>query len=639
MLESRSLPFGARRRQRRIARATRLLTGLLLALLLISPTAALAQTGGLASLAQPAAARNDQPPTRYPLPPDWQGTATIDAQQLADTAPPLRADVIQGDFQIVYVPVETGATLRLLPVAADAATRGSLRLGVLLEAGSALPFPAGGDVTLAGTVRVYAPEASARLWISDESGRSEQPVDSLNWQEFSLTRAIPADATVVEFGLEWLDVPANGWLEVRGLTVALPTPAAAQASATPKPSAEPTSVPTAEPTAVPTALPTAQPTATPTEEPLPTQPPTATPEITPTPLAIQAELPTATPYATPTPELIIVTSTPTPVDIFEEATRVAIATEWARILGPATPTPPNMVTPTPTLTPIVVVNTPTPANAATATLQALRATAVAFTTGTPTPYPADAVILVATNTPTPAPRATNTPRPTATPTPIFVLLDNIPVAQPAPTVEVPAALYGKIVFLTNFRGNPRAPNAMVMNPDGTDVALLTTNLFYNQAAARDNFSADGRYRVYSLREGGGTANNAGLTQLFYDDAFYNSTGHQLTYFGTGVAWSPAWSPTSETIALVSSESANDEIWVVKRGEWPPLQLTKNDWAWDHHPSFSPDGSEIVFSSNRSAGRRQIWVMDVGGGNQRQLTNFPFEAWDPVWVKYTAGTTP
>ncbi|MCB0158245.1 MAG: PD40 domain-containing protein, partial [Caldilineaceae bacterium] len=59
----------------------------------------------------------------------------------------------------------------------------------------------------------------------------------------------------------------------------------------------------------------------------------------------------------------------------------------------------------------------------------------------------------------------------------------------------------------------------------------------------------------------------------------------------------------------------------------------NDWEWDNHPSFSPDGSQIVFMSNRNSGRRQLWIMDADGGNQRQLADFPFEAWDPVWVKY------
>jgi len=61
-------------------------------------------------------------------------------------------------------------------------------------------------------------------------------------------------------------------------------------------------------------------------------------------------------------------------------------------------------------------------------------------------------------------------------------------------------------------------------------------------------------------------------------------------------------------------------------------LQKRRWAWDRHPSFSPDGSQIVFFSNRT-GIRQLWIMNADGSNQRQLTYFEWEAWDPVWVKY------
>lgn len=42
----------------------------------------------------------------------------------------------------------------------------------------------------------------------------------------------------------------------------------------------------------------------------------------------------------------------------------------------------------------------------------------------------------------------------------------------------------------------------------------------------------------------------------------------------------------------------------------PTQPTHHDWEWGHHPGFPSDGS-----------------------NQCQLTNFPVEAWNPVWVKY------
>ena len=121
-------------------------------------------------------------------------------------------------------------------------------------------------------------------------------------------------------------------------------------------------------------------------------------------------------------------------------------------------------------------------------------------------------------------------------------------------------------------------------------------------------------------------------QIFYDVPEFG-TSHQLTFFGAGKTWDPVWSPTDDVVAMVSTESGNDELWVVRRGEWPAIQLTDNDWEWDKHPSFSPDGNQIIFSSNRGDGRQQIWIMDADGGNPRLLTDLPFEAWDPVWVKY------
>ena len=61
---------------------------------------------------------------------------------------------------------------------------------------------------------------------------------------------------------------------------------------------------------------------------------------------------------------------------------------------------------------------------------------------------------------------------------------------------------------------------------------------------------------------------------------------------------------------MANETGNDEIWIVEKDSPSPIQLTKNTWEWDHHPSWSPDGSQIVFSSNR-AGNRQIWVKYPG----------------------------
>lgn len=55
-------------------------------------------------------------------------------------------------------------------------------------------------------------------------------------------------------------------------------------------------------------------------------------------------------------------------------------------------------------------------------------------------------------------------------------------------------------------------------------------------------------------------------------------------------------------------------------------------AWDTQPRFSPDGSKIAFTSDRSGGNN-IWVMDVSGENPRQITDESFRllnsaSWHP-----------
>jgi len=61
-------------------------------------------------------------------------------------------------------------------------------------------------------------------------------------------------------------------------------------------------------------------------------------------------------------------------------------------------------------------------------------------------------------------------------------------------------------------------------------------------------------------------------------------------------------------------------------------VTKNDWEWDKHPSWSPDGGRLVFWSNRVTGYAQIWLMNDDGSYQTNLSNNKFEERDPIWIK-------
>lgn len=323
--------------------------------------------------------------------------------------------------------------------------------------------------------------------------------------------------------------------------------------------------------------------------------------------------PTCTPTSTPT--VVFVTPTELPTDVFAAATRKVEQATLIVQAGTPTPLPRYMVVATVTPAPRVATATATPGNEATAVYQVAYATAVAFTTGMPP---------LITATPTSLPKATSTP----TATPLFVYVANMtPTAVPGGTPSFPPSLVGKILFQAAWP-NPKATAYMAMDADGTNVAALTGRIFYDQAEVRDATTAAGDRYAYAEKAGG--PNQGGLTQIWVYDGTYDSR-QPWTKFGAGTAWWPAWSPDGSRIAFTANEPGNDELYVISKDQWPATRLTNDDWAWDHHPTWSPDGTQILFSSNRS-GMRQLWIMEADGSNQRQLTNFPFEVWNPVWVK-------
>lgn len=60
----------------------------------------------------------------------------------------------------------------------------------------------------------------------------------------------------------------------------------------------------------------------------------------------------------------------------------------------------------------------------------------------------------------------------------------------------------------------------------------------------------------------------------------------------------------------------------------PAQLTYT-LQDEGHPHFSPDGSKIVFWSERS-GNREVWIMNADGSEQVQLTINPAEDGGANW---------
>jgi dipeptidyl aminopeptidase/acylaminoacyl peptidase len=73
------------------------------------------------------------------------------------------------------------------------------------------------------------------------------------------------------------------------------------------------------------------------------------------------------------------------------------------------------------------------------------------------------------------------------------------------------------------------------------------------------------------------------------------------------------------------------LWIVSTEKGAtPRRLTASAKA-DRHPRWSPDSRSILFESNRG-GSNQLWIIDIAGGEARQLTRISTEASTGIWSR-------
>ncbi len=101
---------------------------------------------------------------------------------------------------------------------------------------------------------------------------------------------------------------------------------------------------------------------------------------------------------------------------------------------------------------------------------------------------------------------------------------------------------------------------------------------------------------------------------------------QLTFQG-GVERYPSLSPDGKTFLFVSEASGNPDIYLQRVDGRNAINLTKDSPAADVQPAFSPDGEHIAFRSDRDGGG--IFVMGATGESVRRLTDFGYNpSWSP-----------
>jgi TolB protein len=127
------------------------------------------------------------------------------------------------------------------------------------------------------------------------------------------------------------------------------------------------------------------------------------------------------------------------------------------------------------------------------------------------------------------------------------------------------------------------------------------------------------------------AESTGLPQLFVAPSNAPQDAVQLTTLDAGVTANPSWSPDGTQIIFSSGtgQPEDEEIWIINADGSNAHQLTDNG-ARDFDPQFSPDGSKIVYASELdSPDFSEIYVMDADGGNVTQLTEVP-NSYSPAW---------
>ncbi|HEX8354713.1 MAG TPA: protein kinase [Pyrinomonadaceae bacterium] len=140
---------------------------------------------------------------------------------------------------------------------------------------------------------------------------------------------------------------------------------------------------------------------------------------------------------------------------------------------------------------------------------------------------------------------------------------------------------------------------------------LTTPSPYAQQVA---FSRDGRRAAYVNQ-----VSSTNIHTVAFNPYKEAVTGPPVAVTqGSRHATAPDLSPDGEWFVYSSQGEKQEDIYLVRRdGAEPPRKLT-DDVYKDRNPRWSPDGTRIVFYSDRS-GRYEAWAVGADGGRLSQLT--------------------
>lgn len=197
-----------------------------------------------------------------------------------------------------------------------------------------------------------------------------------------------------------------------------------------------------------------------------------------------------------------------------------------------------------------------------------------------------------------------------------VNLTRNPAMDYTPAVDRSGAL---IAFSSDRGGHP---TIYTMEADGSHLTRLTSNSASEYSPAFSTISANKIAFVREVTPGHAqifVMDESGLNQVNISNTTHNDT-------------QPSWSPDGTKIVFASDRDAKFgvntylEIYTMNADGSGVTRLTFNDDGIDYYPKWSPDGTKIMFTTDRATNTHcyafalDVWTMNANGTGQTNLTN-------------------
>lgn len=155
--------------------------------------------------------------------------------------------------------------------------------------------------------------------------------------------------------------------------------------------------------------------------------------------------------------------------------------------------------------------------------------------------------------------------------------------------------------------------------DGANLTQLTRD---RSISLFPRWSRDGRRLVYTS-----------YVQRFPDILMIDlaSGGRQKLASFPGLNMGGAFSPDGRQVAMILSKDGNPELYVMNIGGKQLTRLTRTPQANESSPSWSPDGSQIVYVSDAAGvSRPQLYIIGRDGQSPRRVTSRGPQNVSPDW---------